>query len=52
ERHAHHALLEALASGDGDRAEELMTSHLVDLSSCLDLGERLERPMSLREALS
>lgn len=51
ESHAHHALLDALGSGDGDRAEELMTSHLVDLSSCLDLSDRQERGVSLREAL-
>lgn len=51
ESHAHHALLDALSANDGGQAEELMTSHLVDLQSCLDLSERPQPPKSLREAL-
>ncbi len=52
EKHAHDALVEAIAAHDGDAAEELMTSHLVDLKSCLDLSDRTAPPKSLREALS
>ena len=52
ESHAHHALLEALAANDGQLAEELMQSHLVDLRSSLDLSDRTGRPKSLQEALS
>jgi DNA-binding GntR family transcriptional regulator len=52
ERHAHHALVDAISKGDGQRAEELMHSHLVDLHSALDLRERNTPPRSLKEALS
>lgn len=52
ESHAHDALVEAIASGEGSKAEELMHSHLVDLHSALDLRERKEPARSLREALS
>ena len=52
EKHAHHALLEALGQGDGQAAEELMQSHLVDLHSALDLRERPRPARSLKEALS
>jgi len=52
ERHAHHALVQALSKGDGPKAEELMRSHLVDLHSALDLRERPDHPGSLKEALS
>ncbi|WP_370285678.1 GntR family transcriptional regulator [Phaeobacter sp. B1627] len=52
EKHAHHALLEALRSGDGVAAEELMHSHLVDLHSALDLRERPKPARSLKEALT
>ncbi|GGG74863.1 GntR family transcriptional regulator [Salipiger pallidus] len=52
ESHAHHALLEAFAKGDGVRAEEMMKSHLLDLLTSLDLRERNDVPQSLREALS
>ncbi len=51
ESHAHHALLDALARNEADRAEELMTSHLVDLVSLLDLTEPPVEPTSLKEAL-
>lgn len=52
ESHAHHALIDAIADGNGQLAEELMTSHLVDLRSCLDLSEADTLSKSLREALS
>lgn len=52
ESHAHDALIEALAANDGSRAEELMTSHLVDLQSCLDLSERSASRRSLSDALA
>ena len=52
ESNAHHALVDAMAAGDGPRAEDLMTSHLVDLMSCLDLSDRPTPPRSLRDALS
>ena len=52
EKHAHHALVEAISRGDGKLAEELMHSHLVDLHSALDLRERNTPPRSLKEALS
>ncbi|MGV6848487.1 MAG: GntR family transcriptional regulator [Marinibacterium sp.] len=51
ESHAHHALVEAIADADGNRAEELMHSHLVDLHSALDLSDRTTPPRSLKEAL-
>ena len=51
ESNAHHALVNSIAEGDGQRAEELMTSHLVDLVSCLDLSDRPAPPQTLREAL-
>ena len=52
ESNAHHALVAAISDGDATLAEELMTSHLVDLRSCLDLSDRPQPPRSLREALS
>ncbi|WP_299686046.1 GntR family transcriptional regulator [uncultured Tateyamaria sp.] len=52
EKHAHHALVQALADGNATQAEELMRSHLVDLHSALDLRERNGRTLSLRDALS
>ncbi len=51
ESHAHHALLDALRNGDGETADELMKGHLLDLLSQLDLRERTEGPVSLRDAL-
>lgn len=51
ESHAHDALVQALAENEADRAEELMTSHLVDLVSLLDLRETPVPPKSLKEAL-
>jgi len=52
ESHAHHALIDAIEAGNGELAEELMTSHLVDLGSCLDLSDSQHPPRSLREALT
>jgi len=51
ESFAHHALVEAIATGDGERAEDLMRSHLVDLHSALDLRDSDAPPRSLRDAL-
>ena len=51
ESHAHDALVEALARGEGLRAEELMKSHLLDLLTSLDLTEQASAPQSLEEAL-
>ena len=52
ESHAHHALIDAIDGKDGPLAEELMTSHLVDLASCLDLSDRPRPPRSLKDALT
>lgn len=52
EKHAHHALVQALADGDPEQAEALMRSHLVDLHSALDLRERNDRTLSLKDALT
>ncbi len=52
EKHAHQALVRALADHDEEQAEALMRSHLVDLHSALDLRERNVRAPSLKEALS
>lgn len=52
EKHAHHALVQALADNNEKQAEELMRSHLVDLHSALDLRERKDRALSLKDALS
>ena len=51
ESHAHHELLKAMADNDGDRAEELMKSHLVDLLTSLDLRNAPVAAGSLKEAL-
>ena len=51
ESHAHHALLQALAEGNGDLAEELMKAHLLDLVTSLDLRNRVSAPASLRDVL-
>lgn len=49
ESHSHHALLDAMKARDGQAAEEIMKSHIVDLHSGLDLKERPERDLSLAE---
>jgi DNA-binding GntR family transcriptional regulator len=51
ESFAHHALVEAIAQGDGQTAQELMHSHLVDLHSALDLRDRTAQSRSLKDAL-
>ncbi|MBL3564496.1 GntR family transcriptional regulator [Rhodovulum sulfidophilum] len=52
ESHAHHALMRAMEDRDGDRAEEVMKGHLLDLLSLLDLHEPVPVPLTLREALT
>lgn len=52
EEDAHHALVDALASGEGEKAENLMTRHLDNLLQQLDLEERTDGPVSLRDALA
>ncbi|WP_223422789.1 GntR family transcriptional regulator [Tateyamaria pelophila] len=52
EKHAHHALVQALADKNADAAEDLMRSHLVDLHSALYLRERNDRTLSLKDALT
>jgi hypothetical protein len=51
ESHAHHALVQAIADGDEQNAEELMQSHLVDLNSALDFRDRPVQAQNLRELL-
>jgi DNA-binding GntR family transcriptional regulator len=51
ESHAHLALVDAIAGNSPKDATELMTSHLVDLLSGLDLSERASEPKRLAEIL-
>ena len=51
ERHAHHELVEAIAANAGDRAADLMRSHLVDILSGLDLRARERQDVALAELL-
>ncbi|WIV52438.1 GntR family transcriptional regulator (plasmid) [Marivivens sp. LCG002] len=51
ESNAHHALMKAFIARDGDRAQELMNSHLVDLMTSLDLRNITATPTTLRDAL-
>jgi DNA-binding GntR family transcriptional regulator len=51
ESHAHNALIDAIASKDAARAEELMKGHLLDLLSNLDLREKPVGDGSLRQAI-
>lgn len=51
ENHAHHALVEALAAGDGASAARLMKRHLAELLAGLDLAERPVRRSTIAEAL-
>ncbi|WFR94401.1 GntR family transcriptional regulator [Rhizobium tumorigenes] len=51
EHHAHHALVNAIASNKPKDASELMVSHLVDLFSGLDLSEREPGSRRLAEIL-
>jgi DNA-binding GntR family transcriptional regulator len=52
ERHAHAALVEAIAAGEDKRASDLMLSHLVDIFSGLDLAARKAGQASLAELLT
>lgn len=51
ECHAHRSLVEAVSAGDGDKAQELMQGHLVDLHSALDLNDAKPVKRSLKELL-
>jgi len=51
ENNSHHTIVEALRNNDGSVAEDLMTGHLLDIYSQLDLREYEEESISLREAL-
>lgn len=51
ENNSHHIIVEALRNKDGSVAEDLMTGHLLDIYSQLDLREYEEESISLREAL-
>jgi DNA-binding GntR family transcriptional regulator len=51
ESHAHHALVDAIAKNSPKDATELMTSHLVDLLSGLDLSDRPAEPKRLADIL-
>ena len=51
ESHAHHALVDAIEKNSPRDATELMTSHLVDLLSGLDLSDRAATPKRLAEIL-
>lgn len=46
ESHAHHALVDAIAAGDGSKASKMMRGHLVDLLSGLDLSPQPANPQS------
>lgn len=52
ESKAHHALISAFAAHDGDRAEDLMKSHLLDLLTSLDLRNKTSAPLSLKDVLA
>lgn len=51
ESHAHHALIAAIADHDGQRAEDLMRSHLVDLHAMLDLRHVPSQSLRLKDIL-
>lgn len=51
ESQAHHALITAIRDHDGQHAQELMQSHLVDLHSALNLDERPPVEQNLRAML-
>ncbi|MEJ8474072.1 GntR family transcriptional regulator [Roseibium algae] len=52
ESHSHHALLKSFAEHNGEAAEEIQKSHIIDLHSGLDLRDRLDKTNSLAEALT
>ena len=51
ENNTHNSLVEALRDNDGSAAEDLMTGHLLDIYSQLDLREHKEEAISLKDAL-
>ena len=51
ERHAHTALVDAIAGGEAERAADLMRSHLVDLLSGLDFSRQPPQPRNLAALL-
>lgn len=51
ESHAHHALVDAIAKNSEKDASELMTSHLVDLLSGIDVSEAVAPQRKLSEIL-
>lgn len=51
ESHSHHALIDAFAKRDGDAAEEIQKSHIIDLHSGLNLSEPRASGQSLADAL-
>jgi DNA-binding GntR family transcriptional regulator len=51
ESDAHHALLAALAAHDGPATHKLMTQHLTDLHSSLDLHMQVSEIVNLKDAL-
>ena len=51
ERHAHHALVDAIEAGRATEAAELMKSHMVDLLSGLDLTRGEPKPEKLADIL-
>ena len=51
ESHSHHALMDAFAKGDEVAAEKVMRSHIVDLHSGLDLSAKVEKSISIADAL-
>jgi DNA-binding GntR family transcriptional regulator len=51
ESHSHHALMKAFEERDGDGAESIQKSHIIDLHSGLDLREKAGQATTLSEAL-
>jgi len=51
ERHAHHALVDAIGAGHSSEAADLMTSHLIDLLSGLDLSGKVTKSDNLSDLL-
>lgn len=51
ERHAHHSLVDAIATNDPDAAEDLMKSHLIDLHSSIELPKAAAAAGTLKDIL-
>lgn len=51
ENDTHNTLVDALSKNDGKTAEDIMSGHLLNIYSQLDLREREEEAISLRDAL-